>query len=306
LLTAQARRRGGVAAMMAPSALGLIALTLVPVGVVAYWSLTRYDLVTPPHYDGLNNYRFAANDDPFIGQAIRNTLWILAVGLPLQLLVATTLALLLMRRDRVTTAARTAMFLPSVLPPVAATLVFGWLLDPGRGPVNRLLGALHLPQPLWFHDPTWAKPGLVLLGLWGVGPVVILLIGGLVRIPETLYESARLEGASRLQLFRRITLPMLSPVLLFTVVIGIVGALQYFTEAFVAAANSAGTGESGLSGAPEGSTRFYSTWLFRQAFADFHVGYASMLAFGMFAVALAAMALLLVAARRYLVAEPRR
>jgi multiple sugar transport system permease protein len=276
------------------------------VAVVAYWSLTSYELVSPPRYIGLANFRFAADSDPFLGQAIRNTLWILAVGLPLQLAISLGLALLLARRDRATTAARTAIFLPSVVPPVAATLVFGWLLDPGRGPVNRLLAALHLPQPLWFHDPAWAKPGLVLLGLWGVGPVVILFIGGLVRVPVTLYESARLEGANRWQLFRRITLPMLSPILLFTVVVGVVGALQYFTEAFVAASNAAGTGEGGLSGAPEGSTRFYSTWLFREAFGEFHMGYAAMLAFGLFVSSLAAIGVLLLAARRYLTPETRR
>jgi multiple sugar transport system permease protein len=292
------RRRGALATMVGPSALGIVAFTLVPIVAVATWSFARYDLLSPPKYIGLDNYRFATKD-PFLGQAIRNTLWIVVVGVPVQLIVSIALALVLARRGRAHTATRAAVFLPSVLPPVAATLAFGWLLDPGHGPVNRLLGALHLPEPLWFHDPVWAKPGLVLLGLWGVGPVMILFVGGLVRVPTQLYEAAMLEGAGPIRRFRSITLPALAPVVLFAVVIGVVGALQYFTQAYVAAQNLAASGEGGLSGAPEGSTRFYSTWLYRQAFGFFHAGYASMLALGLFVVSLVAMAALLVLVRRY-------
>lgn len=292
------RRRGAIATMAGPSALGIVAFTLVPVVTVAVWSFTRYDLLSPPEYIGFDNYRFAA-DDPFLGSAVRNTVWMVVVGVPLQILVAIGLALLLARRGRVHTSVRAVVFLPSVLPPVAATLAFGWLLDPGRGPVNRLLGALHLPEPLWFHDPVWAKPGLVLLGLWGVGPVMILFVAGLVRIPDQLYESAALEGAGAVRRFRAITAPALGPVILFAVVVGLVGALQYFTEAYVTAQNLAATNEGGLSGAPEGSTRFYSTWFYRQAFGFFHAGYASMLALLLFLASVVAMGALLAVVRRF-------
>jgi multiple sugar transport system permease protein len=290
--------------MVAPSAAGVLAFTLIPIVFVAWWSLTRYDLLTRPHYVGLANYRYMAHD-PFLGKAITNTLWILAVGLPLQLVVSISLALLVARRGRANAAVRTVVFLPSVLPPVAATLALGWLLQPGTGFVNRFLGLLHLPKPLWFSDPTWSKPGLVLLGLWGVGPVVILMIAGLVRIPRQLYEAALLEGAGPWRRFRTVTLPMLAPVILFTIVIGTVGALQYFTEAFVASSNF-NTGDGGLTGAPQGSMRFYATWLFRNAFEFFRAGYASALAMVLFLASLAAMALLLLIAKRFGVEERRR
>lgn len=285
--------------MLAPSAVGIVAFTVLPVAVVAWWSFTRYDLVSSPRYVGVQNYRFALHGDPYLHQAVRNTLWIVVVGLPLQLVVALGLALLLARRDRPSGAARTAVFVPAVLPPVAATLAFGWLLNPGHGLINQLLGALHLPQPLWFQDPTWAKPGLVLLGLWGIGPTVVLYIGGLVRVPRVLYESAALEGAGRWRQFRTITLPMLAPVLLFTLVTGLVGALQYFTEAYVAAQNLTNGDFGGLTGAPQGSTRFYSTWLFEQGFALLHLGYASMLAIILFVAAILAIVALLLVSRRY-------
>lgn len=301
----QWRRRGTVAVMLAPSATGLVLFTLTPVVLVAAWSLTRYDLFSPPHYIGLQNYRFAAESDPYLHQAIGNTVWMMVVGIPVQLIVALSLALLLARPGRTTAATRTAMFLPSVLPPVAATLTFGWLLKPGQGLVDHVLKALNLPQPLWFSDPQLAKPGLVLLGIWGIGPTAILYIGGLVRIPRTLYESALLEGAGPWRRFRSITIPMLTPVLLFTVIVGIVGAMQYFTEALIASSRLAPPGSDGLSGAPQGSLRFYSTWLFRQAFDDLHLGYAAMLAWLMFLAALVLIGLLLVVVRRYSSAEHR-
>jgi multiple sugar transport system permease protein len=284
--------------MVAPAAAGLVAFTILPLVVVAAWSFTHYDLATPPRFVGADNYRFAAHD-PFLGQAVRNTVWILVVGLPLQLVLAMALALLLARRSKTTAVARAAVVLPSLLPPVAAALFFGMLLDPGHGLVNRVLGDLQLPEPLWFHDPAWAKPGLVLLGLWGIGPVVVLYIAGLVRVPTVLYESAMLEGAGPWRRFRSVTLPMLAPVILFTAVIGLVGALQYFTEAYVASANLASTNESGLAGAPEGSTRFYTTWLYHEAFDLFHIGYASMLAILLAAVAALTILTMVVVSRRF-------
>jgi multiple sugar transport system permease protein len=298
------RRRGVVATMLAPSAVGVVAFTLLPIVFVGWWSLTSYDLLSHPRFVGLDNYRYMAHD-PFLGQAIHNTIWILVVGVPIQLAVSIGLALLVVRHDRASAATRSVIFLPSVLPPVAATLALGWLLQPGTGVVDRLLGALHLPEPLWFADPQWAKPGLVLLGLWGVGPVVILMVAGMVRIPRSLYEAAVLEGAGPWRRFRSVTLPMLAPVILFSLVIGIVGALQYFTQAYVAAQNFGGTGEGGLTGAPEGSMRFYSPWLYRQAFEFYRAGYASALAIVLFAASLVVMGLLLLVARRY-GAEERR
>jgi multiple sugar transport system permease protein len=300
------QRRWYVATMVGPSALGLMAFTLAPLCLIAVWSFTHFDLLSSPRFIGLDNYRFAMQTDPFVRQAIENTLWLLAVGVPIQLLTALGLALILARPGRATAVARTAVLLPSVVPPVAATLAFSWLLQPNRGPVNRLLGALHLPRPLWFYDPGWAKPGLVLLGMWGIGPVMIMYVAGLVRIPTRLYEAAALEGAGRWQRFRRITVPMLAPVLLFTLVLGIVGALQYFTQAFVAAANAAGANAFPLDGPPQGSTRFYSTWFFRQAFELGHYGYASMLAFVLFVAALVAMAALLRLSRGFTGVDPGR
>jgi multiple sugar transport system permease protein len=269
---------------MGPWIIGFLGLVLYPMGASLYYSFTRYDLLTPPRWAGLANYRFMVAHDPVFWQAVRNTLWIIVVGVPVGLVFAMLTAVLLVRIRRGGSVYRTIFYLPSIAPAVAATLGFGYLLDPGIGPVNRLLGALHLPEPLWFHDPRFAKPGLVLLGLWGIGPTMVIMLAGLLNVPNELYEAAAIEGASRWQRFRYVTLPMLSPVIIFVVIIGVINGFQYFSQAFVAArVASPGTR---LLGAPQGSTMFYSVWLYQEAFLNFQMGYASALAWVLLIVTL--------------------
>lgn len=261
---------------MGPWILGFVGLVAYPMAASLYYSFTRYDLLTPPRWAGLANYRFMIAHDPVFWQSVRNTVWIIGVGVPLSVVVALSTALLLVRRRRGSPVYRTIFYLPSIAPAVAATLAFGYLLDPATGPVNHLLGSLHLPQPLWFQDPGFAKPGLVLLSLWGIGPTMVIFLAGLLNVPSELYEIAAIEGAGTWQRFRYVTLPMLSPVVLFVVVIGVINGFQYFTQAYVAArVASPGTA---MLGAPQNSTMFYSVWLYQQAFTNFHMGYASAMA----------------------------
>lgn len=271
---------------MAPWLVGFAAFVAYPMGASLYYSFTKYDILSPPRWVGLENYR-SMLDDPSFWLAVRNTAWMVVVGVPVEVLFGIATALLLSRPRRGATAYRTALFLPSMAPAVAATLGFTYLLDPGVGPVNRALSALHLPEPLWFHDPSYAKPGLVLLGLWGIGPTMILFLAGLGSVPAELRDLARTEGASRWQTFRHVTLPALSPVILFVSIVGLIGRMQYFTEAYVAA-SAVSNGTSPLLGAPQGSTLFYSTWLYRQGFSNFIMGYASALAWVLLAITMLA------------------
>jgi multiple sugar transport system permease protein len=191
------RRHRQAALFMSPWIIGFLGLVLYPMAASLYYSFTHYDVLTPPRWAGLSNYRFMVAHDPIFWQSVRNTLWIIVVGVPTGLVFALTTAMLLVRRRRGATVYRTIYYLPSIAPVVAATLAFGYLLDPATGPVNHLLGSLHLPQPLWFHDPRYAKPGLVLLGLWGVGPTMVIFLAGLLNVPPELYEIAAIEGAAR-------------------------------------------------------------------------------------------------------------
>ena len=184
------------------------------------------------------------------------------------------------------------------MPAVAGTIAFVFLLNPATGPVNKILGSLGLPEPLWFNDPMWAKPSLVLIGLWGIGDLMIIFLASLLDVPTEQYEAAALDGVNPRQRFRYITLPTISPVLMFAALTGVIQTLQYFTEAMVAASVASGQattggGSSSLLGYPEGSTLTFAQWIYQQGFRNFYLGYASALAVVMFVFALGFTILLL-------------
>jgi multiple sugar transport system permease protein len=293
------RRTLTVLLFMSPWIVGFVLFLLYPMLSSLYFSFTKYDLLSTPRWAGLFNYRFMFTRDPVFWQALKNTLWIIAVGVPTRIVFSIFTAALLTKRSRSVGVYRTVFFLPSMAPAVAATLGFVYLLNPATGPVNRILGSLHLPQPLWFFDPTWSKPGLVLLGLWGVGDAMIIFLAGLLNVPSQLYEAADVEGAGRWQKFQYITLPMISPVIFFSLVIGVIDGFQYFTQAYVAAAAISGPGQINFVGSPQNSTMFYSVYLYNQGFQNFHMGYASAMAWVLFAVTMACTVVLIRLSRRF-------
>jgi multiple sugar transport system permease protein len=200
---------------------------------------------------------------------------------------------------------RTVFYLPALIPPVAATLGFVYLLNPSTGPVNTLLAKIGITGPLWFNDPSWAKPSLVLLSLWGIGNIMIIFLAAVLDVPQHLYESAELDGAGAFQRLRWVTLPLISPVILFAIVLGVIQALQYFTQAYVAAsvaggsASAAGTQSNLELGYPQGSTLFYPVLLYYQGFRFFNMGYASAMAILLLLVAFSATLLILRNSRRW-------
>jgi multiple sugar transport system permease protein len=212
--------------------------------------------------------------------AVANTLWVVAVIVPLQVAFGIGTAMVLLRVKQGLGFYRTVFFLPTMVPLVAAALGFVFLLNPG-GPVNAVLGFLHLPEPLWFRDPAWAKPGLALMAMWMVGQTMIIFLAALLDVPRQLYEAADLEGAGPLQRFRHVTLPMISPVIFFSVVIGVINGFRYFTEAYVV--SKAGDWDNPV-GTPQDSLLFYTSHLYNQGFEGFHMGYASALSWVMFVV----------------------
>jgi multiple sugar transport system permease protein len=285
------RRRRLVLALMSPWIVGFCVFVAYPLVMSAYLSLHSYDLLNPPRWVGLANYRYMFGTDEQIWPAVRNTLWIIGVGVPLQVLFAIGIAIMLTRAKAGVGVFRTVFYLPALAPPVAATLGFVYLLNPATGPVNIVLGKLGIEGPLWFNDPAWAKPSLVLLGLWGVGTTMVIFLAAVLDVPRHLYESAALDGAGPLKRFRWVTLPSISPVILFAVVLGVIQGLQYFTQAYVAYTVAAGQasqagGTSTLElGYPEGSTLFYPILLYYHGFRFFNMGYASAMAMLMLGVA---------------------
>src|SRR3954451_630857 len=277
------RRHATVLAFMAPWILGFGIFFGYPLIWSAYLSFTHYDLLSSPRWIGLANYRYLFETDQRIWPAVRNTLWLIAVLVPLQVLFAFVVATMLARARQGVGFFRTVFYLPALAPPVAATLGFVYLLNPATGPVNAALSAVGIHGPLWFNDPHWSKPALTLLLLWGVGNMMIIFLAALVDVPRGLYESAELDGAGPLQRLRWITLPAISPVILFALVIGTIEALQLFDQAYVGATIAAGSASSAGDpsndlGYPEDSTLFYPVLLYQQGFRFFNMGYASAMA----------------------------
>ena len=209
------------------------------------------------------------------------------------------LGILLVTMKRSATIYRTIFYLPALVPPVAGALAFVYVLKPGTGPVNRILSVFGIDGPLWFNDPNWSKPSLTLLALWGIGNTMVIFLAALLDVPATMQEAAALDGATAWQRFRLITLPTLSPVIAFSAITGAISALQYFTQAAVAAsaangqANTGGGSVTSAFGDPEGSTFTYPLWLYLKGFKYNKMGYASAMAIVLFVVAFTVIAIVI-------------
>ena len=299
------RRRGVVLLFLSPWIVGFSVFFGYPLVMSAYLSFTTYDLLSSPQWVGLGNYRYLFRDDPEIWTAVKNTLWLVAVLVPLQVLFAFGVATMLARAKTGVGFFRTVFYLPALVPPVAATLGFVYILNPATGPVNTILDKLGIDGPLWFNDPAWAKPSLTLLGIWGIGNTMVIFLAAILDVPRHLAESAELDGAGPFRRMRWVTLPTISPVILFSVVIGVIAAMQYFTQAYVAAAVAAGQASQAGSvstlelGYPEGSTMFYPILLYYNGFRFFQMGYASAMAMLMLGVAFLLTLLILGQSRRW-------
>ena len=277
---------------------------LYPLGMNVYLSLNHYDLLSPPRWVGWANYHYLLRVDPQTWIAVRNTLWMICIAVPLQVLFAFGIAVLLVRAKSGAGFFRTVFYLPALAPPVAATLGFVYILNPATGPVNTLLGWVGIEGPLWFQSPHWSKPALVGLGLWGIGNTMVIFLAAVLDVPQHLYESAALDGASAFQRLRWVTLPIVSPVILFAVVLGVIQGLQYFTQAYVAAsvasgqASQAGDTLNAL-GYPEDSTLFYPVLLSQHGFNDFQMGYASAMSMVLLVVSFAVTLVIVLNSRRW-------
>jgi len=276
--------------MLSPALLGLLVFFVYPLLASVYYSFTRYDLVTDPEWIGFRNYEYLFTKDQKVWLAAGNTLWFVAILVPVRIITAMAVAGILARAKQASGLWRTLFYLPALVPPVAGTVAFVFLFNPGTGPVNLVLKSIGIQGPLWFNDPAYSKPSLVLLGVWVMGDIMIIFLAALLDVPTEQYEAASLDGANGLQKVRFVTLPSISPVIVFALVTGVIAALQYFTEAAVASGVASGravVGEGtavGL-GYPQGSLLTFTEWLYVRGFAQYQLGYASALAVLLFIAA---------------------
>jgi multiple sugar transport system permease protein len=249
-----------------PGILGLLMFTIYPVLASLYYSFCNYSVLKPPQWIGTGNYQ-AIVQDTQLGVALRNTALFALMSIPLGIMSAFLLATLLNQRVRGLAFFRTIFYLPSVMPAVAGAVLWLWILNPQYGLLNTALAAVGVSGPGWLSDPSWAKPALALMGVWGVGGWMVIFLAGLQDVPVELQEAARLDGAGTFATWRSVTLPFMSPHLLFASVMGLIGVSSFFAQPMVM------TG-----GGPADSTLFFAQYLFQNAFQFFKMGYACAMA----------------------------
>jgi multiple sugar transport system permease protein len=293
-LSSHARRRIAVVVCLGPWLLGFVLFSLVPAVGTLWTSLHQASPLALGEWVGLDNYRRLAEDDE-TQRVLVNTAFLSLVAVPAALVASMLLAFAVSRPRRGLSVYRAALFLPVLIPPVAAGLIWSWMLDPRRGPVNQGLGLIGIDGPTWLAEPMWTKPALVLLGLWSAGDGMILVLAALGAVPAVLLYAAQVDGARPWARFRLVTLPHLVPTLAFMVLLGVLGALQTFATAFVLAGG--GRGSSNLGG-PLDSLLFFPVKIYADGFVSNQFGYASATAAFLLAIGLVLAAIILAAARR--------
>ncbi|NGZ75420.1 carbohydrate ABC transporter permease [Saccharibacillus alkalitolerans] len=261
-----------------PWLVGLFGITLFPMLFSLYGSFTNYDVTSRMDFIGLRNYTRMFASDPLFWKSLYNTLYYVALMVPLTTIGSVLLALMLNERIAGMRVFRTIYYLPAVLSGVGVYFLWIQLLNPSSGLINTLLGWVGIPGPAWLSDPMWTKPAIIMMKLWGVGGGMLLYLASLQGVPSQLYESAKLDGASAFRRFWHITLPMISPVIFFDVVTSFIGGFQIFQEGYVMT-------DSG-NGGPMGSLLFYNLYMWNQAFQLFDMGYAMAMAWVLFVIVL--------------------
>lgn len=259
---------------ISPWVLGFLAFHLYPFVKSLYYSFTFFPILQSPKWIGLRNYINLAQDPRFL-TSLYNTAYYAALAVPLSAIVGMLLAMLLNMKVRGLSFWRTVYYLPSITPVVATAIVWLWMFNPRGGIINYVLSLVGIRGPGWLGSPQWSKPALVLMGLWGVGGAVVIYLAALQDVPRELLEVAALDGAGTGRQIWHVTLPMISPVILFNVITGLIGSFQYFTEVHVM---------TGGSGSPADSTLMMAVYLWQTAFRFFKMGYAAAQAWVLFTI----------------------
>ena len=259
---------------ISPWLLGLIIFTAAPLIASFYMTFTSWTITYAPRWIGLENYRYMFLEDERFWKALYNTVYYIILAVPLYIVGGLLTALLMNAKLTGIRLFRTIWYLPAILPAVGSALLWVWLLNPEYGLINRSLALVGITGPRWLNSEEWAKPAIILMGLWGVGGAMIIYLAGLRGIPQDLYEAAEVDGAGTWTRFWSITLPMLSPVIFFNLIMQIIGAFQIFASVVIL--TSGGVGEQ--PGGPADATLFYVLYLYQEGFQKFRMGYASALA----------------------------
>lgn len=274
-----------------PFLFGFTFFMLYPIVMSVYYSFCQYNVIHAPVWVGARNFRALFFEDPVFWKSLYNTLYFTVFSVPMGIALAIALAMLLNQKIAGMSVYRTVFFLPSIVPLVATAVLWLWLLAPENGLINSTLAAAFgIEGPGWMADTAWSKPSLILMSLWGIGGAVVIFLAGLTDVPQSLYEVADIDGAGPIKKFQHVTLPMLTPTILFNLVMGLIGSFQYFTQVFVMTNGRGG---------PADSTMMYALYLYRNAFAYLRMGYASAMAWFLFIIILGCTMFVMVSSKRW-------
>lgn len=260
---------------ISPWIFGFIVFTAIPMVSSLIISFTDWDSFQTPSFVGIANYVKLFTSDPLFWKALWHTLYFAAVSVPCALFIALFLANLLAKPFKGAKFFRTVIYIPALVPMVAAAMIFRWLLAPQNGPINIALSWFGIEGPAWLLDAGWVIPAIILLSLWQVGAGTILLIAALQGVPQELYEAAQLDGASQLQQFWRISVPMVTPILFFNLITGMISGFQVFSQVYVLTGGTSG---------PDNASLMMVPYIYDNAFRYYNMGYASALAWVLFVI----------------------
>jgi ABC-type sugar transport systems, permease components len=257
-----------------PIVLGFLIWVAGPMLIAIGLSFTSWDMLRKPEFVGFQNYAQMFKDELF-WKSLQATFYFTLVSVPLSLIISFAVAMLMNVQVRGIAFFRMLYYIPSIVPSVANAVLWVWVFNSEFGLLNAGLSWLGLPKVLWLQDPRWAMPALILMSLWAVGGSMVIYLAGLQGIPQHLYEAAEIDGAGYWSRFFNVTIPMMSPVIFFNLVMGLIGALQTFTQGYLM-----------TKGGPQNSTLFYGLHIYQSAFRDFKMGYAAALSWVLFTIVL--------------------
>jgi multiple sugar transport system permease protein len=266
-----------------PWMIGFLIFSLYPIAMSAYYSFTDFNAIKAPTWVGLDNYKHLFADTLFY-KSMANTLFFVIASVPLTIMLALIIAVLLNLKIKGRAIFRSIFFIPSILPLVASTMIWIWILDPLDGYLNKFLKIFGIPTINWLGNPKYTHWSIILIALWGIGTTMIIFLAAIQEVPQELYEAAAIDGAGTIKKFFRITIPGIAHVMLYQIILAVINGFQYFSQVYIIITAQSGNLVQGAQGGPQNSLLMYPLYLYYNAFSYLKMGRASAMAWILFMV----------------------
>ncbi len=266
-----------------PWIIGFFVFSFYPIAMSAYYSFTDFNAIKEPTWVGLENYKHLFTD-PLFYKSMSNTLFFVVVSVPLTIMLALVMAMLLNLKVRGRAIFRSVFFIPSILPLVASTMIWIWILDPLDGYLNKLLHIFGVPTINWLGNPLFTHWSIILIALWGIGTTMVIFLAAIQDVPKELYEASSIDGAGTIKKFFHITIPGIAHVMLYQIILAVINGFQYFSQVYIIITAQSGNLVQGAQGGPQNTLLMYPLYLYYNAFSFLKMGRASAMAWILFLV----------------------